>query len=322
MYAPIEHARLLRAFLSNGSQAKLITRRTGTAAICKIDGEVFIGSLDELVSYADVIYNTTPINAHDDLFQRVYKAAVVFRKRLSFINLAGGFSIFAHLLTQSGGPQLVNLGSMHTLPYACRVSDSAANVLNVRRSTSASFTCPTDIQHVALLEDLFGGRISADPRMLHMSLDRSSYVMHPLLTLFNLSRVECGDEFYLYRDGFCRSLNRLMIAAGHERMELARRLGYSDYLSPEERLKRFHNDYSADFHDIRAPLTLDHRYVTEDVACGLVPIVSLGEALGIAMPVCRSIIEIACASTGCNFWNSTYNLAHNRALKRMFLLNV
>jgi opine dehydrogenase len=44
-----------------------------------------------------------------------------------------------------------------------------------------------------------------------------------------------------------------------------------------------------------------HKYVTEDVPCGLVPMSALGEAVGVATPVIDGLIALSSAMLGRDF---------------------
>ncbi|MDD3643178.1 MAG: NAD/NADP octopine/nopaline dehydrogenase family protein, partial [Candidatus Krumholzibacteria bacterium] len=56
------------------------------------------------------------------------------------------------------------------------------------------------------------------------------------------------------------------------------------------------------YRGIRAPGIVDHRYITEDVPAGLVPIASIGEMLGVPTPTIRAIIHIASVMHGIDYW--------------------
>jgi opine dehydrogenase len=320
IYAFPDHSSKLKGILENGGTVRFEHRPLGTVAIATIQKANVAASIRELVEASDVIYNTTPINAHDDIFDEVYTAAIETGHSPVYINVGGGFAVFSHILRQ-GKRDVINVGTMHTLPYACRVSDGNAALLNVRKSTLAAFSKTGDGDLQRWLSPLFGANIELDNSVLHASLDRSSYVMHPLMTLFNLNKIEREEKFYFYADGFSKSITKLLRAAGEERIELARKLGYEDYPDPERRLNNFHASYSEDFKTVLPPGSLDHRYITEDIPFGLVPICGLGRAIGVDMPVCRSLVDMASAMSGVDFWDTPYNLAENPGLISVMLRN-
>ena len=64
---------------------------------------------------------------------------------------------------------------------------------------------------------------------------------------------------------------------------------------------------------IKAPRTLDTRYISEDVPMSLVPIASLGEMLGVPTPAIRHIIGMASILHRCDYW------AQGRTVERLGL---
>jgi len=54
---------------------------------------------------------------------------------------------------------------------------------------------------------------------------------------------------------------------------------------------------------LSAPKGLDTRYIYEDVPCSLVPISSMGKAMGIDTPAIDTIIKLADIITGRNFFS-------------------
>src|SRR5205814_1092938 len=53
---------------------------------------------------------------------------------------------------------------------------------------------------------------------------------------------------------------------------------------------------------IKAPNTLQHRYLLEDVPTGLIPLIELGNAAGLALPTLRSIVNLSRAKLGGEAW--------------------
>jgi opine dehydrogenase len=55
---------------------------------------------------------------------------------------------------------------------------------------------------------------------------------------------------------------------------------------------------------LRAPGTLESRWLTEDVPYGLAAWAKLGEQLGVATPLLRALVDVASAATGVDFWGT------------------
>jgi opine dehydrogenase len=58
---------------------------------------------------------------------------------------------------------------------------------------------------------------------------------------------------------------------------------------------------TASYHGIKAPPSIDHRYIFEDVPMSLVPIASLGSMLGAPTPTIDMIIELGSILHGKDF---------------------
>ena len=63
---------------------------------------------------------------------------------------------------------------------------------------------------------------------------------------------------------------------------------YGLALQPLEVMLKTNHAYQG----IPAPKSLDHRYVWEDVACGLIPLLALAEKMGIQVPLIGAVVTL------------------------------
>ena len=56
------------------------------------------------------------------------------------------------------------------------------------------------------------------------------------------------------------------------------------------------------YYGIKAPSTLNHRYIFEDVPMSLVPIAALGQRYGVSVRGMDSIIRLACIMHRTDYW--------------------
>lgn len=319
IYSAPRHSAKLSAIMNGGGHMRFVDQPNNETMILRLTKDQIVSSILEIIEFSEAIYNTTPVTAHDQIFHELLADPNSRLRHLTYINLGGGFSFFAHQVSQRAKGSAVNIGTLHTLPYASRVDGSQVTILNYRKTTEISFSSGRDKEQIAILSSLINGSLELDADALHMSLDRSSYVMHPIITIFNIKKIVSGEHFHFYSDGFCQPIQDLHLQAHHERQALARALGYTDYPSPETRLQSFMKAYGSDFSTIKGPSSPQHRYLMEDIPYGLVPIVDLGRALGIEMPVCRSIVDLGSAIAKTNLWASPYRLHENCPLRDEFL---
>ena len=275
-------------------------------------------SIGDILSGCDILINTLPINAHIPIFDGLYKELSVDNRQMKYINLSGGFVIFDHIQKQQKR-KLLSIASAHTLPFASRASEGSISILNRRKKTLISFSDDDLLPDIRKLEELMSTPLINDGNHLHCAIDRSSYVMHPLITMMNYAKIERNEPFHFYRDGLTESIEKLLVETGYERKSLCDKLGFTDFISPEQRVKQFKENYMEDFKNVLPPTSSQHRFFTEDIPFGLVFMCTLGTTLGIPMPLSEAIVNITSSLCKNNFWNSPLNLSNNDSLAKTVL---
>jgi opine dehydrogenase len=228
---------------------------------------------------------------------------------------------FARVVRERRGPDLfagprgLVLAESDTAPYVCRkTGPAAAHIWGVVSGLGVgAFPAPHTAAVCGLLEELFSG-VRPYPNVLACGLAVMNPVVHPAGVLLNAGRVEhARGEFYFYNEGVTPAVCHLIYAVDRERLAVARALGIE--LAPVD--EAFHEagfgprgDLWATIHgsrmltQLRAPGTLESRWLTEDVPYGLGAWVSLAEQLKVATPVLRALITLASAALGIDFWKS------------------
>ena len=155
--------------------------------------------------------------------------------------------------------------------------------------------------------------------VLHTSLNNMGAIFHPALTLLNAGRIEStGGDFQFYLDGATPAVAKVLEELDRERVTVAAALGIRARTA-QEWLKMAYNAVGADLHDaihnqpgyrgIKAPATLAHRYIFEDVPMSLVPIAAFGQRYGVAVNAIDSIIRLACIVHKTDYWRRGRTLA-------------
>ena len=203
-----------------------------------------------------------------------------------------------------------------TLTYICR-SLSPASVEVYRRTRSlrfAAFPGRLTAELTRALTALYPQIVAAE-NVLETGLSNINAIMHPAGMIANAGRIEAGaHDYYFYRD-ITPAVARVMEGVDRERLRIVERLG----LEPRPFVELFHRAgltsdaarasgsvYNAmresePNRTIKAPSTLDHRYMHEDVGYGLVPMAELAGWLGIATPVIDSLIALASAMNSVDY---------------------
>jgi opine dehydrogenase len=148
--------------------------------------------------------------------------------------------------------------------------------------------------------------------VLNTGLNNMGAIFHPALTLLNAGWIESTNgDFQFYIDGVTPSVARLLEVLDRERVTVASSLGIRAR-SAMEWLQMAYTTSGADLHEaihnqpgyygIKAPISLNHRYIFEDVPMSLVPLASMAQRYGVSVRGIESIIRIACIIHRTDYW--------------------
>jgi opine dehydrogenase len=213
------------------------------------------------------------------------------------------------------GPNGLVIAETDTAPYVCRKTGPAsAHIWGVVSGLGVAAFPATRTEAVCKrLEELFAG-VRPYANVLACGLSAMNPLVHPAGVLLNAGRIERSQgEFYFYEEGVTPAVCHLIYALDRERRAIGAALGL-DLLSVDE---AFHlagfgprGDLWATINgsrmltQLRAPGSLESRWLTEDVPYGLGTWASLGEQFGVSAPNLRSLIQLISAAVGIDFWKA------------------
>lgn len=152
----------------------------------------------------------------------------------------------------------------------------------------------------------------AGSNVLETSLDNIGAIFHPTLTILNAARIESTHgDFEYYLEGVSSPTSKVLESADSERVSIGAALGIHLhtarewlYLAYDSAGRTLYDAIQATpgYKGVRAPSTLAHRYIYEDVPMSLVPMVSMGKLTGVNTPILRSLIHLASAMSSQDFW--------------------
>jgi opine dehydrogenase len=158
------------------------------------------------------------------------------------------------------------------------------------------------------IDDLLPGRFSRAETVVELDLMNINAVMHPAQMVGNASWIEAtAGDFCVYQEGTGPAVGRIMDAVDAERLAVARSLDISalpfvdilcraGFTTPEGAASgRAHDALraGAPIRAVKAPPSLDHRYLHEDVGWGLVPWTAWGRAADVRTPTMDALIHLA-----------------------------
>jgi opine dehydrogenase len=240
----------------------------------------------------------------------------------------GGSLIVHRALKDAGCRAQVDVAEMDNYPYSCwRLSPMRIRPI-VRKRWLQIATFPGNrIGNVfPRLAPLFPEAVAA-PNILHTGFTNANAMLHVANCVANTGRIESGDSYKFYAEGVTPAVAKLYEAINAERVAVAAALGASvpslaDWFDRVygvreatlvETCQRLTYNSDGPYQATGTPKSLDHKFITEDVPTGLIPMSALGAATRVGTPAIDALIEIVRSMTGNDF------AAEGRTLERLGL---
>ncbi|MFM1652829.1 NAD/NADP octopine/nopaline dehydrogenase family protein [Brevibacillus sp. B_LB10_24] len=259
-------------------------------------------NLGEAVRGADAIMITTTAAAH----QHVARSIAQYLEENQIIMIFPGYwgaLEFANVLEETGINKRVILAETESLIYTCRYTEPGrVHIRKVKDSLEfATFPSGDAAEVVERLKAVYPQLVPTNS-IVRTTLNNVNPVFHVPITLLNTGRIESEGDFFFYPDGASPSVVNVVEEIDRERMALGRALGV-ELSTSLELLRRFYQVEADSLYEGiqsnqayragRAPTTLRYRYIYEDIPYGLIPMVELGERLGLKMPGMNLLIDLA-----------------------------
>ncbi len=220
---------------------------------------------------------------------------------------------FSMVIRNKGCTADVTIAEAETFIYASRSDGpAAARIFRIKEALPLAALPATRTQLVLdAIKDAYP-QFFDGVDVLHTSLNNMGAIFHPALTLLNAGWIEATHgDYQFYIDGVTPSVARMLEVLDRERVTVASSLGIRARTALEW-LKLAYDTTGADLHEaihnqpgyygIKAPPTLNHRYLFEDVPMSLVPIASLGKRYGVSVRGMESMIQIASIIHRTDYW--------------------
>ena len=297
--------------------------RGGFAAV-----ELATGDLRAAVVGADVIIIVTGGNAHAAVAGSLAPLLRDGQIILLVQGNTGGSLIVRRALDAAGCRADVAVAEMDNYPYSCRrLAPTRIRPIVAKRWLQIAAFPGNRIAAVhSRLSPLFPQAVAV-PNALYTGFTNANAMLHVANCVANTARIESGDGYRFYAEGVTPAVARLYAVINAERIAIAAALGASvpsleDWFdrvygvreaSLVETCRRLTYNSDGPYQATGTPSSLEHKFITEDVPTGLVPMSALGAAAGVPTPAIDAIVAIVRSMTGRDF------AAEGRTLERLGL---
>jgi opine dehydrogenase len=261
--------------------------------------------LERAMSGADVILMTVPTHAHETVAAMV---APHLKEDQVLIAAPGHTALLLPYVLKKAGIERPVLGDMGSLPYICRKQAADTIAISKKTETIAFATFPaSERDRLEPVARALYPMLKPVANVLATVFPYTNAIHHPPALLMNAGRVEAtGGDYYHYYDGITPAVGRVIDALDAERRAVAAGFGIETKPLAEEFFNRGYTTAAARdsglayevFHQsepdrwIRAPGTLDHRFLNEDIPFGLVLLSELGAFAGVPTPAIDHMIHL------------------------------
>lgn len=278
-----------------------------------IDGEAEIAWVGDdhaaAVEGADVVVVPLPAHAQEEMALRVAPALRAGQVVYLTTGTFGSF-VFREALKRAGAAD-VPVAENATLPYGARVSGPGSVRIGLVASHLPAGVYPASRTEDALapVRELYPATEAVEDS-LSAGLLNFDGALHAPLVFMNAGPIEGLDEFDIHVDGNPPSVVKVSVALDEERIALRDALGYTSHHWP---LADLYSRVGETFYGVIARSTMErqsvwrekidfhHRYVVEDVGCGLALWSSLGRTLGVPTPLADVFLTLASTVTGVDY---------------------
>jgi opine dehydrogenase len=228
----------------------------------------------------------------------------------------GALYLGTEIRRRRGGHPLVC--QLSTASHGSRMAGPATvGVFALTAASLAAFPSREVDECHSRVDALLPGQFSRANSVLDLDLQNVNAVMHPAQMVCNASWIEAsGGDFLVYREGSGPGTSRIIEAVDAERVGLAGALGVptlslvdalasAGYTSAEAaRTGSVHISLQAaePISRVKAPPTLDHRYLHEDVGWGLVQWINLARLAHAPTPTMEALTTLAGILNGVDYY--------------------
>jgi len=295
------HGKNLKYLLENGGLVNLIENgKTVTARIKHITRDLSRIKGSEVV----IVYIQT--NYHENLIKRIKP----YLRDGQILLLNPGYLSTAYVLRHCSDIDLTICEAQSSF-LDCRISKPGTIRIGFRNVRNPLGIYPVSrIEESKDILDKLGFPFVYLPSVIEAALHNPNLIVHTVGAIMSSPRIEkTKGDYCMYHEVFTPSVWRILEALDKEKMDVMEKLGcerisyveackYRNTLDDSRDAKEVFFWYAAMPTRAKGPVTVDSRYISEDVPQGLVLLEALGIKYDVSTPVSTALIEIASAALG------------------------
>ncbi|GEN30134.1 opine dehydrogenase [Cerasibacillus quisquiliarum] len=287
--------------LENNGEIKLV--ENNEAKTTRIN--VVTRDLSEL-SKADIVIVYIQTNYHEELIKRM----VEYIKDNQIIVFNPGYFSTAYMLKHCKSDNITIVEAQSSF-IDCRIIEPGVIKVGFRNVRNPIGIYPIkDTSKAKEKLDRLGFPFEYLSSVVEAALHNPNLIVHTVGAVMSIPRIEkTKGDYVMYHEVFTPSVWNILEKLDSEKMDVLEKLGferlsyveackYRNTLDDTRDAKEVFFWYAAMPTRAKGPVSVDSRYITEDVPQGLVMLEAIAKQLNIETPICTALIEMASAALG------------------------
>lgn len=270
-----------------------------------------------LLPQVEIVFVATVADAYEDVAKQLGPHLKSDHTVILFSGKLGGTLAFIQALKTAGDacPIVLETDAL----FACRAQeDESVWIRGFKQWTLFSgINKNVSLDNSDLIADFFPG-LEPAKNLIERGLTDFGALAHAAIVLANMNTVDRSEPFLFYYEGLTERTVKIAEELEAEFSLIAAAYGAS-LVPMKDLLNRYYGCDSSslltamrtvpNYRHSQSPLSLEHRFLTEDVACTLIPAREFAELAGIRTPVIDAVITFASILTGRDFREKGRTLA-------------
>ncbi len=284
-------------------------------------------SLENAVSGVQYILVFTTAEGHKSIANQL-KGLLRENQRIIVFNGNWGATEFVHYLGNETSAEKIIVAETGAQIFASPLNELGKCFLKSmkKKVTLGSFPCNAVEGLIEELKELFP-QFSAVSNVLETTLNMSNPLAHCPLDLFNLSRIDSGEETLMFASNYTSPMGvKFVEAVDRERINLLNQLG----VKAKSLLDLFNFSWDSQYDDLyvafksipsyqtaKSPTNFSFRHFTEDLPFGIEPIRILAQKYHVATPNIDAMMSVYNAVLGNDNLSNVPEILHFNLEKLM-----
>ena len=281
--------------------------KTGIAELNKVTTDIA-----DAIKNVDIVMLAIPAYGHLEFFQSILGSLEEGQIVIVLPGNWGAIRLF-NFFRNKGFKKRVFIGETDRCMHICRASESwlgpgKARVILERPMVRISAMPAKDTPTVFDLMKTIYPQLAPAHHVVDTSLNNFNFIIHGPLVLMNAGWIEhTAGQFMIYRDGATPAIGSIVDAIADERDAIFRKFRLTTSVR-EPFYNLIRNAQWCKDPCETGPPNLQHRYLTEDIPYGLVPLAYLGDVVDVPTPMSDGIIELASKVNRVDYWKDGLTL--------------